>query len=226
MLRVFHDVTAGDRIDELEQAWRLRHRVFVEEKGWHELDRPDGREIDRFDHEEAVHLCVMRGARVVAYARLLPTTRAHLLSDVLPELCRFRAVPRGADTMEWTRHCVDPDHRGGRFSMGEVERELVLGIVEWTSANGIDHLTAEGHPVWVSRLLRLGFEVEPLCLPTPIAGETAIGLHITVTDTTLARTRSLFAPDRVELPAAALAAAPRPSAPVRPAEPRRGWPNV
>lgn len=212
MIRIFHNVTAADHVDELEQAWRLRHRVFVEEKGWTDLARADGREIDQFDHEEAVHLCVMRGARVVAYARMLPTTRGHLLSDVLPELCRFREVPRGADTMEWTRHCVDPDHRGASFAMGEAERELVLGIVEWASANGIDHLTAEGHPVWVSRLLRLGFGVEPLCLPTPIAGETALGLHITVTETTLAKTRRLLAPERIELPGAALGVDRRPTA--------------
>lgn len=210
MIRIFQNVTAHDRIDELEQAWRLRHRVFVEEKGWTDLSRPDGREIDQFDHDEAVHLCVMRGSRVVAYARLLPTTRGHLLSDVLPELCRFRDVPRGADTMEWTRHCVDPDHRGSTFAMGEAERELVLGIVEWVWANGIDHLTAEGHPVWVSRLLRLGFGVEPLCLPTPIAGEMAMGLFITVGETTVAKTRAVLAPDRIDLPRGAIADHDRP----------------
>lgn len=204
MIRIFQDVDVADHIDEMEQVWRLRHRVFVEEKGWHDLARPDGREIDQFDHEEAVHLCVMRGARVVAYARLLPTTRGHLLSDVLPELCRLREVPRGDDTMEWTRHCVDPDHRGSTFAMGEAERELVLGIVEWASANGIDHLTAEGHPVWVSRLLRLGFGVEPLCLPTPIAGEMAMGMHITIAEDTLAKTRRVLAPERIEMPNAAM----------------------
>lgn len=212
MIRIFQNVTAADRIDELEQAWRLRHRVFVEEKGWSDLARPDGREIDQFDHEEAVHLCVMRGRRVVAYARLLPTTRAHLLSDVLPELCRFRDVPRGTETMEWTRHCVDADHRGSTFAMGEAERELVLAIVEWVAANGIDHLTAEGHPVWVSRLLRLGFGVEPLCLPTPIAGEMAMGLFISVTEATVAKTRAVLAPERAGLPRAAMAASERPEA--------------
>lgn len=205
MIRVFQNVTAEDCPQELEQAWRLRHRVFVEEKGWHDLARPDGREIDQFDHEEAVHLCVMRGTRVAAYVRLLPTTRAHLLSDVLPELCRFREVPRGPDTMEWTRHCVDPDFRGSTFAMGEVERELVLGLVEWTAANGIEHLTAEGHPIWVSRLLRLGFAVEPLCLPTPIAGEMALGLHITVGEKTIETTRRLLAPERADLAAASIA---------------------
>jgi len=212
MIRIFRDVDTADHIDEMEQVWRLRHRVFVEEKGWHDLARPDGREIDQFDHEEAVHLCVMRGSRVVAYARLLPTTRGHLLSDVLPELCRLRDVPRGEDTMEWTRHCVDPDHRGSTFAMGEAERELVLGIVEWASANGIDHLTAEGHPVWVSRLLRLGFGVEPLCLPTPIAGEMAMGMHITIAEDTLAKTRRVLAPERVEMPNAAMVERDAPAA--------------
>ena len=211
MIRVFKNVTADSRIPEIEQAWRLRHRVFVEEKGWSDLARPDGREIDAFDHDEAVHLCVMRGSRVVAYARLLPTTRPHLLSDVLPELCRFRDVPRAADTMEWTRHCVDPDHRGATFAMGDVERELVLAIVEWSAANGIEHLTAEGHPIWVSRLLRLGFGVEPLCLPTPIAGENALGLYITITDQTAEKTRRLLAPERASVAAAAIAAKDAPT---------------
>lgn len=211
MIRIFEKTSADTRPSELEQVWRLRHRIFVEEKGWHDLARSDGREIDAFDHDEAVHVCVMRGARVVAYARLLPTTRAHLLSDVLPELCRFRDVPRGADTMEWTRHCVDPDYRGGTFAMGDAERELVLGLVEWAAAHGVDHLTAEGHPIWVSRLLRLGFGVEPLCLPTPIAGEMALGLHITVTETTLETTRRLLAPDRVDLAAASMAGTGRPT---------------
>ena len=161
MIRIFQNVTAADRIDELEQAWRLRHRVFVEEKNWTDLARADGREIDQFDHDEAVHLCVMRGRQVVAYARMLPTTRAHLLSDVLPELCRFRDVPRGADTREWTR---------------------------------------------------LGFGVEPLCLPTPIAGEMAIGLHITVSEATVEKTRRLLAPERIELPKAAMGGRDRPAA--------------
>ncbi|WP_165498262.1 acyl-homoserine-lactone synthase [Siculibacillus lacustris] len=178
MIRTIENVTADHRLPVLEQAWRLRHRVFVEEKGWHDLARPDGREIDAYDHAEATHLCVMRGDRVVAYARLLPTTRGHLLSDVLPELCRFRAVPRGPETREWTRHCVDPAYRGSGAVMGEVERELICGIVDWAAEHGVEQLTAEGHPVWASRLRRLGFGVEPLCLPTPIAGEKAIGMLI------------------------------------------------
>jgi N-acyl-L-homoserine lactone synthetase len=76
-----------------EQAWRLRHRIFVEELGWSDLRRPDGREIDQFDHEEAIHHHCIRDGRVVGYQRLLPTTRPHLLTDVMPEFATDRHRP-------------------------------------------------------------------------------------------------------------------------------------
>ena len=47
-----HIVTAENidsYADAMEQAYRLRHSVFVDEMGWHNLKRPDGREIDQFE---------------------------------------------------------------------------------------------------------------------------------------------------------------------------------
>ncbi|WP_407049192.1 acyl-homoserine-lactone synthase [Methyloraptor flagellatus] len=190
----------------LEQAWRLRHRVFVEERGWSDLARPDQREMDAFDTEGATHICVMRGQVLVAYARLLETTRPHLLSDVLSHLCQTRPIPRGPNILEWTRHCVAPDYRGQGFALGQAERELMLAIVEHALENRIEHLTAEAHPVWITRLLRLGFEAEPLCLPTTVAGEPAIGLFISVSDKTLEKTRRVAV--RTEAPADAVAMPP------------------
>lgn len=175
----------------LEQAWRLRHRVFVEERGWTDLAREDGREIDAFDTDGATHVCVMRGTRLVAYARLLDTTRPHLLSEVLPDLCRSRPIPRGPEILEWTRHCVAPEARGTGFALGQAERDLVLAIVEHAVEHQVTHLTAEANPVWITRLLRLGFGVEPLCLPVTIAGEPVVGLHIEIADRTLERTRRI-----------------------------------
>ena len=89
--------------DEMEQAYRLRHQVFVEEMGWHNLAKPEGREIDQFDNKHAVHMLDIEHGEVLGYQRLLPTTRPHLLSDIMPELCeverqlapifgRFRAI--------------------------------------------------------------------------------------------------------------------------------------
>lgn len=44
------------------------------------------------------------------YPRLLPTTRPHLLREVLTDLCR-RKPPRGPPVFEWTRFCVALGHR-------------------------------------------------------------------------------------------------------------------
>ena len=92
--------------DEMEQAFRLRYRVFVEERGWRALAKPDGREIDQFDNEHAVHMLYIEHGTVLGYQRMLPTTRPHLLSEVMPELCEGEH-PVGAHIWEWIRFCVE-----------------------------------------------------------------------------------------------------------------------
>ena len=69
-----HIVTAENDYhyrDEMEQAYRLRHQVFVEEMGWDELAKPDGREIDQFDNKHAVHMLYIEQGKVLGYQRLL-----------------------------------------------------------------------------------------------------------------------------------------------------------
>jgi acyl-homoserine lactone synthase len=97
--------------EEMEQAYRLRHRVFVDEMKWTNLTKPDGREIDQFDDEYAVHMLYIGGnGKVLGYQRMLPSTRPHLLSDVLPQQCEDER-PVGPHIREWTRYCVEPVHR-------------------------------------------------------------------------------------------------------------------
>ncbi len=45
------------------------------------------REIDQFDHKHAMHMLYIEEGKVLGYQRMLPSTRPHLLSDVMPELC-------------------------------------------------------------------------------------------------------------------------------------------
>ncbi len=105
MIHIVTPANAHRYADAMEQAWRLRHDIFVAEKGWTELARPDGREIDQFDTPHAVHFLAMEGDAVIGYSRLLPTTRPHLLSDVLPQLCEVER-PVGPQIWEWTRQGV------------------------------------------------------------------------------------------------------------------------
>src|SRR5579884_4390120 len=89
-MSVIHIVSAENEHryrDEMEQAYRLRHRVFVDELGWTELAKQDGREVDQFDNKYAVHMLYVERGKVLGYQRMLPSTRPHLLSEISPQLC-------------------------------------------------------------------------------------------------------------------------------------------
>src|SRR5262249_23853091 len=88
--------------DQLDQYFRARHDIYVKERGWKELDRPDGREIDQFDTPNAVYLVALDDGRVVGGHRLVPTSAPTLLSDVFPFLA-LRGVPRRQDIYELSR---------------------------------------------------------------------------------------------------------------------------
>jgi acyl-homoserine lactone synthase len=150
--------------NEMEQAHRLRHQVFVEEMKWEELRRPDGREIDQFDDGRAVHMLYLRAGEVLGYQRMLPTTKPHLLSHVMPELCDGER-PVGPEIWEWTRYCVARAHRERGRALSPIANSLLSGIVEWGLENGISSIIIEMDPIWLLRLVQLHFRVIPLGLP-------------------------------------------------------------
>lgn len=176
--------------DEMEQAYRLRHKVFVEEKGWKELAKPDGREIDQFDTKYAVHMLCIEKGRVLGYQRLLPTTRPHLLSDVTPELCEGER-PVGAHIWEWTRFCVAPRHREKGQVLGRVANALGSGLVEWGLECGVSKLVIELEPAQLLPLVQLHFQPMPLGLPKKLSGHDVVAFTLTFDGRTLARLREL-----------------------------------
>lgn len=173
--------------DEMQQAFRLRHKVFVEERGWSELQSEDGQEIDRFDNEYAVHMLFIEDDRhVIGYQRLLPSTRPHLLSEVLSSLCEVDR-PVGPNIWEWTRYCVEAGHRERGRMLSPVANALLSGIVEWGLHNGVDTIIIEMSPLWLLRLVQLHFRVTPLGLPQIISGEEAVAVTAKFDERTLAR---------------------------------------
>lgn len=160
----------------MENIWRLRHQVFVEERGWESLRDPDGREIDQFDHEHAIHVALVDGKALAAYSRLLPTEHPHLLADVYPYLAD-RALPRGPSIWEWTRMCVAPwfrDHRPSGFHL------IARGVVSHALDNGVSELSIQAHPEWILTFERLGFRSRPLGLGALLEGELAVPFLIDI----------------------------------------------
>ncbi|QKC98355.1 acyl-homoserine-lactone synthase [Mesorhizobium sp. NZP2298] len=190
MLHVVTASNADQYRTEMEQAFRLRHKVFVDEKGWTDLAREDGLETDRFDDEHAVHMLYAMNGRVIGYQRMLPSTRPHLLSDVLSDLCESEP-PVGANIWEWTRYCVEAGHRERGRMLSPVANALLSGIVEWGLGCGVDTIIIEMNPLWLLRLVQLHFRVTPLGLPKMIGGEETVAVTASFDGRTLARLREM-----------------------------------
>ena len=175
---------------EMEQAYCLRHRVFVKEMGWRNLAKPDGREIDQFDNKHAVHMLYIEHGEVLGYQRLLPTTRPHLLSDIMPELCEVER-PIGADIWEISRHCVAPGHRSGEHYASPVANALGAGLLEWALECGVSKFIIEIEPMGLLPLVQLHFQPLPLGLPHKINGREVLAVTLTFDWTTLERFREM-----------------------------------
>ncbi|MBA8908305.1 MULTISPECIES: acyl-homoserine-lactone synthase [Aminobacter] len=171
---------------ELDQAFQLRHKVFVEEKNWTDLARENGRETDRFDDEHAVHMLFIVDSRVIGYQRMLPSTRPHLLSEVLSDLCEGER-PAGENVWEWTRYCVEPQYRERGRMLSPVANALLSGIVEWGLKTDVDTIIIEMNPLWLLRLVQLHFRVTPLGLPRVIGNEETVAVTASFDERTLAR---------------------------------------
>jgi acyl-homoserine lactone synthase len=174
---------------EMRKAYQLRHRVFVEEMKWTNLDRGDGLEIDQFDTETAVHMLYLDDNRdVLGYQRMLPTTGPHLLTDALPELCDLPS-PVGENIWEWTRYAVHPLHRDRGRKISPIALSLLTGIVEWGLAREIDTLILLMNPIWLLKLVQGHFRITPLGFPKKIGDEDTIAVMASFNRMTLARLR-------------------------------------
>jgi acyl-homoserine lactone synthase len=107
------------------EHYRFRHQVFVKEMGWHNLAKPDGREVAQFDNKHCRAYALHRAWRDA----WLPAPAPH--SDILAELCEVER-PIGADIWEISRHCVAPDHRSGEPYASPIANALGSGLLEWS----------------------------------------------------------------------------------------------
>ena len=85
-MRITSGCSAELRPPLMTRLARYRHRVFVETLGW-QLQCRDALEWDQFDREDTLYVIAQNAVGdVIGTARLLPTTRPYLLSEVFPVL--------------------------------------------------------------------------------------------------------------------------------------------
>jgi N-acyl-L-homoserine lactone synthetase len=172
MLTIREGVHPGPKDALLRGMFEARKQVFIDLLGW-DLPILAGRfELDQFDTPEAIYLVLTDedGAHH-ASARLLPTTRPHLLDTLFAGLCD-EPVPSGETVFEITRFCLDRSlgARGRRVARDE----LVTALARYALENGIALYTGVAERGWLDQILAFGWRCRLLGTPRDI-GSSQLG---------------------------------------------------
>ncbi|MBY0301914.1 MULTISPECIES: acyl-homoserine-lactone synthase [Sphingomonas] len=189
----------------LRAMFAARKSVFVDLLKW-DVPVIDGTyEVDQFDDIHATYLVLADGeGGHLASARLLPTTRPHILDSFYAELCE-EAPPQAPDVFEITRFCLD---RGLTARERRAARDtLVTALAEHALANGITAYTAIAEMPWFQQILAFGWRCRPLGLPQLISGTMLVALRIEIDAHTLAQLAAAGIVPSIDLHAAARVAA-------------------
>lgn len=182
MLHVVQSATrpASDAV--LRSMFAARKSVFVDLLKW-DVPVLDGRyEIDQFDDVHATYLILAEADGThLGSARLLPTTRPHILDSLYAELCE-EAPPQSPEIFEITRFCLD--RRLSARERRQVRDTLVTALADHALACGITAYSAIAEMGWFQQILAFGWRCMPLGLPKVIDGTMLAALRIEITPET------------------------------------------
>lgn len=145
----------------LMEMHRHRKSVFIDRMRWG-LEAPQGLEIDQFDAADAVYLVetAAHDGAVTGSVRLLPTARAHLMSEVFSHLC-VTGVPRGARIWEVSRFCPAPQIAKGAPRQALLAR-MIAGIMETGLLFGMERVTFVAGAALAPLAMAIGWDAAPL----------------------------------------------------------------
>ena len=150
--------------DLLDEHFRLRSEIFVDELRWSGLRSANGRERDQFDTPEATYYLAVERGRLVGGLRRNCSLGPTLLSDVFPHLAQ-RGFERAGDVYESTRQFIIPELREQHPCKvaGYLQRAL-WGHTLLQGGRAVQFVTWAWY---VPLLTRSGLQPTPLGLPTP-----------------------------------------------------------
>jgi acyl-homoserine lactone synthase len=155
--------------DYFERLSRLRHQVFVKQRGW-PLPSVNSFEIDQYDTEDAVYfLDLDAGGGIQGTVRMTPTVTASLLADYFPHLVENGQAPRSPHIYEATRYIVLPSHKT-REALRSAKARLLTALVEWCLSKRLSHLQAVIDSVALSSFVEITPRTIPLGLSHPYGG--------------------------------------------------------
>lgn len=165
---MFKIITPDDRSgagDLLEEMYRHRYAVVVDQWGWDIPDLVPGRDRDQFDTEETVYILVSDAAgTLTASTRLNPTTSPHMMTELFTEFCDLQPIPTGDDVLECSRFVVDRKKFTDPVSEYRARAALAIGITRYGLDNGIQRFTWLTHRLLYNTASK-AWRTEPLGLP-------------------------------------------------------------
>ena len=175
----------------LRDMHRDRKRVFIDRLKWTVPVVDGDQEIDQFDHDGAVYLIISApGNRHLGSARLLPSTRPHILGSLFPQLCA-EPVPLGPDIWEVTRLVYSPDISNVE-ALNRTRMLLRLALVEFALSIGIKHYSCIVRMDFLPTVLSAGWVAVPLGFPTDIDGELTTAVQIDIDAAALRAVRDKY----------------------------------
>lgn len=185
-VQVINAKNKTDYGDILDDFFKLRHTIFVGERGWRDLARPDKRDIDAYDNDHATYLIALDNSRVVGGLRLYPTILPHMISESFAHLAKEQGVLSGPSILECTRYFIVKERRTGR-----TDCRLLAAFQEFCLEEGVTEVTAVVEMWWLPRWQQAGFKVRPLGLPVLIEDQPCIAAAIRISPDSLAHIRRL-----------------------------------
>lgn len=180
---MIHAVTAANAAlyeDQLDQMHRMRHDMYVVQRGWTGLQARAGREFDEFDTQEAVYLMNLSDTgELRATFRLMPTSSPYLLQKLSGFV--LGEPPASPKIWDMTRWMIAPSERKQKGeARSRAQAELGCGLFEFACTRGLTHYTTLADVAFFPALEVAGWVYEPLGLPTPFEGGkgTAIAIKI------------------------------------------------
>jgi acyl-homoserine lactone synthase len=168
--------------EQLEEMYRQRHQVYVEKRGWKALARPDKREIDQFDNEDAVYLMkIDDSGHVLGAVRLIDTTKPHLMRDVFRHVVTLGDIPNDPRVYEMTR-CYVTDSIGDKATQAQAAGEIMAAMEEYGLARGLTDYSVVSDLYFVPFMTIIGEGVKRLGEPYDYGEGTCIAMTFPVNE--------------------------------------------
>jgi N-acyl-L-homoserine lactone synthetase len=166
----------------LKAMFEDRKSVFVDLLKWNVPVLEERFELDEFDDEHATYIIIAdESGDHLASARLLPTTRRHILGSLFAHLCSG-PVPTGQAVFEITRFCLS---RRQCASSRRLTRNRLVSALAWHALEaGIRTYTGVAEIAWLQQILAFGWNCRPLGAPSREECGTIGALAIEITPDT------------------------------------------